>query len=40
MLVGNREIDSLNRNKNAKRNNPFDKSNTSNLSYVNNIITH
>ena len=40
MLVGNREIDSFTRNKDAKRNNPFNKSNTSNLSYVNNIITH
>ena len=40
MLVGNREIDSFNKNEDAKRNNPFNKSNTNNLSYVNNIITH
>ena len=38
--MGNREIDSFNRNEDAKKNNPFNKSNTNNLSYVNNIITH
>ena len=40
MLVGNREINSFNRNEDAKRNNLFNKSNTNNLSHVNNIIKH
>ena len=39
-MVGNGEIDSFNKNEDAKRNNPFNKSNTNSLSYVNNIIKH